>query len=190
MDNHPNPYQAPPPSTLPPEEEDLTSFLLPVEKCPLPGFVSAGRKRRLLNVIIDTVCITLIASLISFFFFPMNLHHPLNAVETIAIYMATYAFLLHSRYAIIFGAIFAVPYYVLLEMLTGRTLGKLITGTRVINEKGHRPTFVQTLIRTLIRFFPLEAFTFLGDTRGFHDSVGTWVVLNKPQPPEINAAPQ
>jgi uncharacterized RDD family membrane protein YckC len=43
-------------------------------------------------------------------------------------------------------------YYVLLEGLTGRTLGKLITGVRVIDAKtGGRPGLVSGLVRTLLR---------------------------------------
>jgi uncharacterized RDD family membrane protein YckC len=184
MDNHSNPYQALPPSTLPPEED--LSFLLPVEKCPIPGFVSAGRKRRLLNLIIDSACIALIQSLIVFF--PLQ-QPPLTPAQTLLGFIKAMPLLIPTvlRYGIIFTPLL---YYILLEMLSGRTLGKLVTGTRVINEQGRRPTFGQTLLRTLIRFFPCEAFTFLGDTRGFHDSVGTWVVLNKPQSAKIDTTPQ
>jgi uncharacterized RDD family membrane protein YckC len=45
-----------------------------------------------------------------------------------------------------------VLYYVLLEGLTGRTAGKLITGIRVVDaETGGRPGILSGLVRTLLR---------------------------------------
>jgi uncharacterized RDD family membrane protein YckC len=62
--------------------------------------------------------------------------------------------------------------YVLPEALLGRTLGKLCTGTKVVNLQGGKPSFGQVLARTAIRFVPFEPFSFLwGDATGWHD---TW----------------
>jgi uncharacterized RDD family membrane protein YckC len=45
-----------------------------------------------------------------------------------------------------------VLYYVLLEGLVGRTIGKMITGIRVIDaETGGRPGVVSAVVRTLLR---------------------------------------
>ncbi|GAA5505351.1 RDD family protein [Novipirellula caenicola] len=61
-------------------------------------------------------------------------------------------------------------YYILCEATTSRTLGKLVTGTKVVNEQGGKPTFGQILGRTFSRLIPFEAFSFLGETsRGWHD---------------------
>jgi uncharacterized RDD family membrane protein YckC len=61
-------------------------------------------------------------------------------------------------------------YYVVLEGTTGRTIGKLVTGTRVVTVNGGKPTFGQILGRTLARFIPFEPFSFLGSTNtGWHD---------------------
>ncbi|MFO0912088.1 MAG: RDD family protein [Pirellulales bacterium] len=69
-------------------------------------------------------------------------------------------------------------YYFLFEVTTSRTLGKLLTGTRVVDEYGHVPTTGQIAGRTLCRLIPFEAFSFLGKpTRGWHDSIpNTYVV--------------
>ena len=70
-----------------------------------------------------------------------------------------------------FGAVSALLYYVPLEALTGRTLGKLITGTRVVTETGGPPDVATVLVRTLCRFVPFEAFSFFGTPCvGWHDS--------------------
>ena len=45
----------------------------------------------------------------------------------------------------------AVSYFLVPEWLWGRTLGKFITGTIVVDKKGHRPTLEQVLIRTVLR---------------------------------------
>lgn len=60
-------------------------------------------------------------------------------------------------------------YYLLMEGLYGRTLGKLITGTRVVTESGDRPPFGQIVKRTWLRAVPLEAFSFFGTRPGWHD---------------------
>lgn len=71
-----------------------------------------------------------------------------------------------------------LAYYFVFEVTTSRTLGKLLTGTRVVDEYGHVPTTGQIAGRTLCRLIPFEAFSFLGKpTRGWHDSIpNTYVV--------------
>jgi uncharacterized RDD family membrane protein YckC len=45
-----------------------------------------------------------------------------------------------------------VVYYVLLEGLVGRTVGKLVTGIRVVDaETGRRPGLLSAFVRTLLR---------------------------------------
>jgi uncharacterized RDD family membrane protein YckC len=73
------------------------------------------------------------------------------------------------------------------EWLTGRSLGKLATGTRVIAAEGGPPSFARVLGRTLARFIPFEAFSFLTDRDGrpvgWHDSLSrTRVVRVRPRP--------
>jgi uncharacterized RDD family membrane protein YckC len=44
-----------------------------------------------------------------------------------------------------------MSYFVVLESLWGRTLGKLLTGTVVVDDKGSRPNFGQVVVRTIFR---------------------------------------
>ena len=69
-------------------------------------------------------------------------------------------------------------YFGVLEATTSRTLGKLVTGTKVVNENGGAPTTGQILGRTFCRLIPFEAFSFFGTpTRGWHDKIPkTYVV--------------
>lgn len=78
--------------------------------------------------------------------------------------------------------IFTIIYYSIFESLTGRTLGKYITKTKVIHvETGDKPTFYEALIRSLCRFIPFEPFSFFGSGEGgWHDSISKTRVVNLP----------
>ena len=77
----------------------------------------------------------------------------------------------------LFGLPIVIAYYLIFEGLLGRTPGKFVFGTAVVDEEGSSPSFKQVLGRTLARFIPFEAFSFLGK-RGWHDSLsGTHVVV-------------
>lgn len=49
-----------------------------------------------------------------------------------------------------------VAYFPVTEMLFGKTVGKLVTGTRVVDEAGRRPSFLQALVRTLFRLIEVN----------------------------------
>jgi len=89
--------------------------------------------------------------------------------------------LLESAPDIVLSLVLMIIYYVSLETIFARTLGKLLSGTRVISEDGSKPGFLQILGRTLCRFIPFEIFSFLGESgRGWHDSISkTYVITNK-----------
>jgi predicted Zn finger-like uncharacterized protein len=75
-----------------------------------------------------------------------------------------------------FNITFMFLYYVILEASCGRTIGKLIAGTKVVNDDGGRVSFGRVLGRTLCRFIPFEPFSFVfgGDNAyptGWHDSI-------------------
>lgn len=67
----------------------------------------------------------------------------------------------------------------LIETVTkGRSLGKLITGTRVIMIDGSKPTIGNYFLRNIIRMLPLiDQLSFLGEN-GFHDSWSNTRVIN------------
>jgi len=71
-----------------------------------------------------------------------------------------------------------LAYYIIFEVALGRTLGKLITGTKVVNADGGEASVGQVVGRSFARYIPFEAFSFLGETgRGWHDSLSkTYVV--------------
>jgi len=78
------------------------------------------------------------------------------------------------------GYIVSFAYYTILEGTTGVTLGKLVTGTKVITEHRERVDMGGAALRSLSRFVPFEAFSFFGKSqRGWHDIwTKTYVVKN------------
>jgi len=81
----------------------------------------------------------------------------------------------------LFGITLMTAFYMLFEASTGRTPGKWICGTRVIDVEGEKPSFMRFLGRTLARFIPFEPFSFFGSKgMGWHDTVsGTRVVRTR-----------
>jgi hypothetical protein len=66
------------------------------------------------------------------------------------------------------------------EALLGITPAKLLTGTQVTDEFGNKPRFGNIVGRTLSRFIPFDALSFLF-ARGWHDSISdTYVLDNGP----------
>jgi uncharacterized RDD family membrane protein YckC len=74
-----------------------------------------------------------------------------------------------------------IAYYCLLEGLTGRTIGKWITGTRVVGLEGERATFGGIVVRTLARLIPFEGISFLFSESGWHDRLSRTRVVRLPQ---------
>jgi uncharacterized RDD family membrane protein YckC len=78
----------------------------------------------------------------------------------------------------VIGFVAFLGYYAVLEAAFGWTIGKLITGTRVVRFDGGKPRVAQIIGRTFARFIPFEPFSVLGSSnQGWHDSLsGTRVV--------------
>ncbi|HEX7053377.1 MAG TPA: RDD family protein [Burkholderiales bacterium] len=86
-----------------------------------------------------------------------------------------------SRLAGIVALAGFILYYVVFEASFGWTLAKLITGSRVVDQTGGKPSLLKVLGRTLARGVPFEPFSFLGRTGiGWHDRwSGTRVVTTR-----------
>ncbi len=80
------------------------------------------------------------------------------------------------------GTVSYIVLMALIEGLTrGKSLGKLITGTRVVNGDGSRISFKTALLRSLSRIVPFEPFSALGSpSYPWHDKwTHTYVVDEK-----------
>jgi hypothetical protein len=78
------------------------------------------------------------------------------------------------------GLLIVPIYYLFLESLAGKTIGKMFTKTRVVTVNGDKPDFVNILGRTLCRFIPFEALSFMNSTGvGWHDVFSGTRVVNE-----------
>jgi len=77
-----------------------------------------------------------------------------------------------------FSFLILFGYFFGFELFYQRTLGKLATGSIVVDEYGEPPGLRTIAIRTLIRFVPFEPFSFLGSDRGWHDAWSHTYVLS------------
>jgi uncharacterized RDD family membrane protein YckC len=79
-----------------------------------------------------------------------------------------------------FWSLMMFLYYFLTETYFSRTFAKYFTKTLVVTKDGTRPNKRMISVRTLSRFIPLEALTFLsGDLRGLHDLFSDTYVVRK-----------
>lgn len=134
------------------------------EQRPISEALLASRWRRLTNFVIDFGGFLVLFEVVGIIFSLLNASIFYNLISGVGDY--------------VFELAVFVLYYLPSEFLTGRTLGKLVTRTRVISASGGRPTFGQVLGRTLLRLVPLEVFTFFARGPGLHDRTSnTRVVL-------------
>lgn len=128
--------------------------------------IPAGKWRRFFNFLIDQLGAGGLGFVVGLGMGAIGWEPALNVLE---------------RHEVISGWLFMVVYYTIFEGMTGRTLGKLITGTKVVNERGEPPSFGQSLGRSFARLIPFEPFSCLAqDGRGWHDSApGTYVVRTR-----------
>jgi uncharacterized RDD family membrane protein YckC len=141
MTADPNPYA--PPRT----EADATGSGTPVEA----ALLDASGGQRFANLLVDMVARWCLAAAVGFGSGYLGIGLPGLGAQ-LAMSVAT-----------------MVLYYMVGEALFGRTVGKLVTGTKVVDIGGGNPSVLQVLGRTAARFVPFEPFSYLGDTNGWHD---------------------
>ena len=146
-----NPYEAPK-SHIP---------LVAVQQFGMP--VPAGKGVRFLNMLIDYAAFIGFSLVIGFII-------GLSGKRSLLVWIGE-----HETLA---GVALMLGYYIITEGIFARSVGKLVTGCKVVNEKGERPSFGQILGRTFARLIPFEAFSFLGGNgRGLHDSIAKTFVV-------------
>lgn len=62
--------------------------------------------------------------------------------------------------------------------LNGKTIGKFLTGTRALMANGEPLTAAGAAARSICRFIPFDALSFLG-TKGWHDSISKTMVIDE-----------
>ena len=109
---------------------------------------------RILNFIIDLSIITLIALF----------------VDLISIISTSF----ETKYYLIYFF-----YYLLFESISGQTVGKIVTKTKVIKRNNKKANFLNIFSRSILRLIPFDSFSYLfGTEQGFHDLLsGTKLII-------------
>ena len=80
----------------------------------------------------------------------------------------------------IYSIVFYCAYYFLFELLSGRTIGKMITGTKVVDKASKEdPSFIQILLRTLSRLIPVDYISYLFRSNGIHDYLSSTQLIKQ-----------
>jgi uncharacterized RDD family membrane protein YckC len=130
----------------------------------------AGQGDRLINFIVDMITFIILWLALSIILMLLGVNH-------------TYSDESGEQIPII-PMILVIPifwgYYIIAEFFLQRTLGKLITKTKVVSKTGDKPTLGQIIGRTLSRSIPFEYFSYLITVKGIHDKLsGTRVIKIK-----------
>lgn len=121
-----------------------------------------GVGTRVIDFLVDTSCILLISYLIS------------RANDFYQYYWKFSG----VKYYQIFSLVLVV-YYIISEGLIKTTLGKKASMSKVVNKNGGNPSFLQIVVRSIVRLFPLD-FLFIPFTdRTLHDIASRTFVVDK-----------
>jgi uncharacterized RDD family membrane protein YckC len=130
----------------------------------------ASQGKRFTNFILDTIFYLIFCAIIGFV---LGIVFAIFSPSLLSIFNEENKII---SYLIGFIALFI--YYSILEALTGRTIAKFITKTKVINENGLKPDYREILLRTICRFIPFDAFSYLSDDNlGWHDKLSKTKVV-------------
>jgi len=110
-------------------------------------------------------------------------------IDVIAFYVLIFIFgillgatgLLQSA-VLLYLIIFAIMlgYYTVMEGITGKTFGKMLTKTKAVTLHGEPLNLKNAFLRSLCRLVPFEAFSAFGGGQMWHDKwTDTMVVQNK-----------
>ena len=130
--------------------------------------------QRFANNIIDSVVVYIIALIALVINTQAQGVSNLEKPETWEPLLSSFGFTMYNLAA-------SIIYYGLLESVSARTLGKYITGTKVVMRDGSVPDSVTILLRTICRNIPFEFISFLFSPIGWHDSLSKTLVVNTKQ---------
>jgi uncharacterized RDD family membrane protein YckC len=72
---------------------------------------------------------------------------------------------------------FVALYYIPLEYGLQKTLGKIVTKTKVVTLEGNKPELIDIISRTFCRLIPFDRFSFFYSRNGFHDAISRTKVI-------------
>ncbi|WP_375324790.1 RDD family protein [Flagellimonas sp. GZD32] len=122
-------------------------------------YKEASKKKRLLNYVIDTLIYFLIA---------------FGLLEILNLFTEIY---ISEELVLIFVS---ALYYILLEFFFGKTIGKFLTKSKVVDLFGENIDFRTSMVRYFCRWIPFETFSLaLGsDAKAWHDLISKTLVID------------
>jgi uncharacterized RDD family membrane protein YckC/competence protein ComGC len=119
------------------------------------------------------------------------IHHIVDAIATYVLAFAAAiaaSFMYGDSIGLVAYIVLLFGYHLIFESIFQRTIGKMLTGTKVVRVDGEKPTFGDIFIRSLVRYIPFEALSFLFygayPTKGWHDRLSKTLVVPKDLTPE------
>jgi uncharacterized RDD family membrane protein YckC len=172
-------------------DDELNPYAAPLAELHVEDFQDdslredASNTKRFLNYLIDRVAIV---GIFAALFFVGGLLENAGVISGVI----DFADEIGAVADFVLTALGTVFYYTLMESTFGRSLGKLVTGTKVINLEGKRPKVLTLLGRSFARLVPFEPFSFFGNGGGWHDRwTDTRVVdMRKPPIPKVRPMPR
>jgi uncharacterized RDD family membrane protein YckC len=79
---------------------------------------------------------------------------------------------------LIYGNLLTMMFYTLCESVSGRTPGKLVTGTRAVMKDRSPLTTARAMVRSLCRLIPFEPLSFFLRRGGWHDTITSTMVID------------
>lgn len=142
-----------------------------------PQNILASRGQRFVNYFIDKIVGCILAAIAIYLITTKDTYNEYSIINRL---------LLISVFFIVYFL-----YYYICELNWGRTLGKLVTGTKVVSFNGDKPTTEKLFKRNITRFAVFEPLTgFSGEScLPIHDTISSlYVVKSSATPEEIRNA--
>lgn len=117
---------------------------------------------RLLNFIIDSIAFLIVFAILGFI---IGLFY--NTDNQVIIQLAGYLLL----------AVAFFRYYIFMEYKYQKTIGKLITKTKVLRADGEKAQLGDIIARTFCRLIPFDRLSYLFTSNGFHDRLSNTTVI-------------
>ncbi|WP_228526543.1 MULTISPECIES: RDD family protein [unclassified Flavobacterium] len=123
---------------------------------------SVGSRIRFLNFVIDFIIVFILFLFI---------------VPVIETFLPLISRLERSIYRIGSLIIFMSLYYIPFEYKYQKTVGKIVTRTKVVTLENNKPELIDVISRTFCRLIPFDRFSFLYSRNGFHDVISRTKVI-------------
>lgn len=123
-----------------------------------PTFEYASAGQRFVNYLIDLIIFYVLMFIVGIFI-GIAAVAGVASTESVAITILTY----------VFAIAFYLLYYTLLEGSKGKTLGKLVSKTKVVTEDGTPMTYNKAFVRSLSRLVPFEPLSVFFGLKMWHD---------------------